>query len=187
MRKNKTSLTAHHFMSASTDSPSHSLPASSCLFRRDTIKMHPPVSLPSDLSFFSPLPGLWQIVQYNLSTLQPASVRAAAFVEPTYVRTVHTHTQAARIPRVRHAKWDKHLAAESERKTEVKSICPLSAIHWSPVMGWPLQKKTSKWNCSAAFEYKQCDASVRLRRSGGERTLTDELTDGLKCLCRSSF
>lgn len=137
MRKNKTSLTAHHFMSAPSDSLSHSFPRLVVCFTGTPSKCIP-LSPPTCL--FLPSPGLWQIVQYNLSTSVCLS-QGHSSVEPRMDRA-HTHNGPHLW--VRHAKRDKHLAGEGERKTEVKSICPLSAEHWSPVIGWPLQNPANE-------------------------------------------
>ena len=149
MRENKTRLTVHHFMSAHSDNPSH-LFSSSCLSHRDTIKMQP--SFSCDLSF-SPLSGLSQIAQCNLST-SASPGQGHYFVKPRMDRT-HTHNTAH--PWVRHKKWDKHLVVERQKKIIGQINLPSFHHPLVPVKGCNL---CNKLNSCAAFEYRDCSPSV---------------------------
>lgn len=98
MRKNKTGLTAHHFMSAPGDSLSDSFPIYFVCVATETPSKCISWSLPMCLFFFSsPLSGLWQILQYNLSTPPcPSQRRLLFFLRPRAThRWRHAHVSEA--------------------------------------------------------------------------------------------
>lgn len=125
MRRNKISLTAHHFMSAPSDSLSHSFPVYLFVSPRRHQNASPRLLRPV-FSFFFPFSPLWPVTDTSVQSINlslPQSGTAHFFF--FFPRTMHGHSALAQHRarlRGRHTKWDKHLAVEEE-KLEVKSIC----------------------------------------------------------------
>lgn len=152
---------------------------SSCLFRRDTIKMH--LSVSSDLSFFLPPP--WPVTDSSVQSINLSLPQSGTVL--LFFSHVWTERRTHNIPRlwVCHTKWDKHLVLGRE-KPEVKSICSLSAIHWSPVIGWPLINPANE---TPVLHLNTKSATLQLGLITVEESTYRQLTGGLKCLFTQSF
>lgn len=141
MRKNKTGLTAHHFMSAPGDSLSDLFPIYFVCFAAEAPSKCISWSLPTCLFF--PLTPLWPVTDTSVQSINltlPKSKTAPFFSPP------QSDTQMASCARLRghHTKWDKHLAVGKE-KLEVESICSAA---WPTLI--PCHRVTTatrrKWN-----------------------------------------
>lgn len=116
--------------------------STSCLFHRNTIKMHPSVS--SDLSFSPP----WSVTDGSVQSINLSLQSGPLLCWAKYRRSTHNSPH----PRASHAKWDKRLLVERERnrgQINLPSVChTLIPCHRLT------SAKPSKWNSSAGFEYK---------------------------------
>lgn len=123
MRRNKTSLTAHHFMSAPSDSLSHSFPVYLFVSPRHHQNASPRLLRPVFSFFLCPLSPACDRHFSTIYQPQPAPVRDGAFFfffSELCMDRARSHS--AKRLRGRHTKWDKHLVVVEE-KLEVKSIC----------------------------------------------------------------
>lgn len=69
MRRNKTSLTAHHFMSAPSDSLSHSFPIYLFVSPRHHQNASPRLLRPVFSSFFFPFSPLWPVTDTSVQSI----------------------------------------------------------------------------------------------------------------------
>lgn len=166
MRENKTRLTAHHFMSASSDSQSHSFSSSCFFFSKGTPSKCIPPSSPN-LSF-SPLPGPWQIVQFgqsiNLSLPSGLVLRRVIYGQHAHATSYIPESNTLNGMNI--WRW-------KERQKNVGQINLPFVCHTLILCHRLTSAKSSKWNSTAGLEYKECNTSVWLEQRGWEYILID--------------
>lgn len=171
MRKNKTSLTAHHFMSAPSDSPlvPHLV---ACCFTGTSSKCIP-LRLLRPVFFFPPWPVTDSWVQsINLSQPQSGPVLCGA----TYGQNAHTTAHIPGSVMLNGINIWQWIEREIEREKNGGQFNLPSVCHTLIPCHRLTSAKPSKWNSRATFEYKEWSTSVGFQPSGWVYLPTDSWT-----------
>lgn len=172
MRKNKTSLTAHHFLSAPSDSLSHSFPIE--LFVSQGHHQNASLRLLRPVFFFP----LWPVTDSSVQSINLSLPQSGPNALQGHVWTEHTH-KTTHIPESvtlnginiwRWREWENN-EGQINLPSDCRTLIPCHRI---------TSAKPSKWNSSAAFEYKECNVWVGLEHSGWEHLVRNIWAIGLK-------